>query len=81
MQLLGEAILDWVEGDEGEFVFPSFEDGAWTELERGVLSFTALASCMGNGRMLSTIYWEMTTVRVTTTRIFVVIQKWQFKLF
>lgn len=75
MQPLEEPLLDWA-GDEGEIVFPSFEDGAWRELEGGVLSLTAFASCRENGSMLSIIYWEMTTVSVTTIKIFVVIQKW-----
>ena len=81
MQPLGEPLLDWVGGDESEIVLPSFEDGIWREVEGRVLSLTASAWCIENGSILNTICWDMTSVRIITTKIFVVIQKWQFKLF
>ena len=77
MQPLGEPLLDWVGGDEGVIVLPFLEDIPGRELEGGVLCLTAFASCIE----MNTICWDMMTVTITTTKIFVVIQKWQFKLF
>jgi len=42
---------------------------------RGVLAMTAFASCIENGSMLNTMYWDLTTLRVIATNIFGVIQK------
>jgi hypothetical protein len=55
IQALGEPLFDWV-GVKDEIVLLCFEDGAGRELERGVLSLTAFASCREIGSMLSTIY-------------------------
>ena len=35
MQALGRATVDWEDGEEGEFIFHSSEDGAWRGLEEG----------------------------------------------
>ena len=32
MQPLGEAVFDWVWGEDGLIILPSLEDGAWWEL-------------------------------------------------
>ena len=56
MQPLGEPLLNRVGGDEGEIVLPFLEDSPGRELEGGVLSLTAFASCIENGRILNTIY-------------------------